>query len=157
MAKNPNQPPAEDKPKKPKKIAEMKLMVFDDGKIDGDFSYKEETETGRLKSWSVDGTDFVKWINQNVSPKALQTLASSVNVQIVVSGLPGDLQGRLLEIKGGKLQLKNEPQAGAFENEVAGTARAPIGSPAGIVPGSKADDERKTVDTTIPALPVPQG
>lgn len=95
------------KPPKPKNIAQVTLIVRDDGKIAGDFwVWEEDGDLDRRKRWTVSGEDFFKFLNR-VQPNNVKAVASCMNIQIVMAGLPEDLQGPWLTSKGGKLKVLN--------------------------------------------------
>ena len=107
MAKNKtggNTQAIEEKPKKPKNIAQVSLIVRDDGSLIGDFWIWEDDEFDRHKKWTVGGEDFFKFLNR-VQPKNIRVLASCLNVQIVMAGLPEDQQGPWVTTKGGKTRI----------------------------------------------------
>ncbi len=93
-----------EKPKKPKTLCEVKLTIRDDASLIGDFYVIEEDEFGRRKKWTVDGSDFFKFLNRT-QPKNVRALASAFNLQIVQAGLPEDQQGPWITLKGGKARL----------------------------------------------------
>lgn len=97
--------PKEDKPKKPKPQAEVKLTVMDNGQIAGDYWIYEEDEIGRRKKWTVGGEDFFIFLNK-AQQGNIPVIASAFNCQIVRAGLPENLQGPWLKRgEGGKLEL----------------------------------------------------
>lgn len=93
-----------EKPKKPKNIAQITLIVRDDGKIAGDFWVWEDDDLGRHKKWTVSGEDFFRFLFKT-QPKNVQAIASCMNIQIVMAGLPEDMQGPWLTNRDGKLKV----------------------------------------------------
>ena len=109
MSKNKNtggntQDVGDEKPKKPKPLAQVTLTVRDDGTIAGDFWVWEVDELDRRKKWTVSGDDFFKFMHR-VQPRNVRVLASCMNVQIVTAGLPEDQQGPWISMKGGKARV----------------------------------------------------
>lgn len=97
--------PKEDKPAKPKALAEVKLIVMDNGQIAADYWIYEKDEIDRRKKWTVGGEDFFQFLNR-AQPNNIPVIASAFNCQIVRAGLPENLQGPWLKRgEGGKLEL----------------------------------------------------
>lgn len=97
---------SEKKPPKPKPIAKVDLTVMDNGQIAGDYYIWDEDEVGRRKKWTVDGTDFFKFLYR-LQPNNIPVIATAFNCQILYAGLPEDLQARSLSRdENGKLQLR---------------------------------------------------
>lgn len=128
----PTQSIGEEKPKKPKPIAQITLTVRDDCSIAGDFWVWETDELDRRKKWTVSGDDFFKFMFR-VQPKNVRVLASCCNVQIVTAGLPEDQQGPWITMKGGKARVLTG-------EEIKGLM-APVKSPVGSGQGDKLADQ----------------
>ncbi len=94
----------DEKPKKPKPLCEVKLTIRDDGSLIGDFWVIENDEFDRRKKWTVSGEDFFKFLNRT-QPKNVRAIASCLNLQIVQAGLPEELQGPWITMKGGKARI----------------------------------------------------
>jgi hypothetical protein len=128
MAKSKNQTAGntqdigDEKPKKPKPIAQITLTVRDDGSIAGDFWVWEVDELDRRKKWTVSGDDFFKFMYR-VQPKNVRVLASCCNVQIVTANLPEECQGPWITMKGGKARVLT-----GDEIKVLMAAKSPVGS-----------------------------
>jgi hypothetical protein len=105
--------PKEEKPKKPKPHAQVTLTVRDDGSIAGDYWVWQEDALGRRKKWTVGGEELFKFMRQTL-PDQIKILACALNFQIVAAGLPEDLQGPHVTMKGGKITLLDvNPKTGA--------------------------------------------
>ena len=95
----------DDKPVKKAKAKsqfQVILTLRDDGKLIGDFvEWIDDPEIDRRKRWTVEAHVFFKDL-QKIQPQNVQTLASCLNMQIVASGLPENLQGRWITSRNGK-------------------------------------------------------
>jgi hypothetical protein len=106
--------PKEEKPKKPKPHAQITLTVRDDGTIAGDYWVWQEDALGRRKKWTVGGEEMFKFMHKTL-PNQIKTLACVCNFQIVAAGLPEELQGPHVTMRGGKLALVDvNPKTGAI-------------------------------------------
>lgn len=135
----------DEKPKKPKPLAEVKLTIRDDGSLIGDFWVFETDEFDRRKKWTVGGDDFFKFLYRT-QPKNVRAIASCLNLQIVTAGLPEDQQGPWITMKGGKPRIltgeeikeamsKIAPNAGQG-NKLATSAETQAEKQAGLPPAT---------------------
>lgn len=166
----------EQKTPKPKPIAKVDLIIYDNGQIAGDYFIWDEDEIGRNKKWTVDGGDFFRFL-ERMQPNNVPVIASAFNCQIVKAGLPEDLQGPwLTRDDQGKLSLRQgnyvvssapalitgKGDEIADRNEIAAAHDSGLLSPAEIaaaLPGNKTAQEQAqefadaAPTTTAPAAP----
>lgn len=100
-----NEEPKEKAPPKPKSIAKIDLIVYDNGQMASDFFIWDDDEIGRRKKWSVTGESLIRFLHR-LQPNNLPVLASAINLQIASCGLPEELQSvRLRKGEQGNFEL----------------------------------------------------
>lgn len=114
------------KPKKPKPAALCTITVMDDGQIAGDFWIFDEDDVGRRKKWTVDGTEFIKFLAK-AQPNNVRVVATIMNVQVCQAGLPDEHQAA---------RIHRNPDGTITIEDGAGYSK--IGAPGGDGVGTRA-------------------